>query len=259
MKPNPLAGIEPINQKVQYHMVKDLAMAELATQFIGKSCASLDKPSSTREYEKAWGDKANSGVYSSSDIIMISGSGLWRGVTQSMVDAMFDSHYIPLIDKAIESNIRGFVSGWANGIDSKVKQYLLSKGYLEIKCKGFSKYKKFQVGSIKVVNKKTLSPEIGYTDIYIGRPSALGNPYPMSGEHSRKVVCDLYHKHLWKQMQIAWRNNDGQNSAWNELKRICLLVKSGVNVRLICFCKPLDCHGDIIARAINWLISSGKV
>lgn len=116
-----------------------------------------------------------------------------------------------------------------------------------------------KVGIIKVANKKSLSPEIGFTDIYIGRPSVLGNPYPMSGEHTRKVVCELYHKYLWKQMQIAWRNNDGENSAWNELKRIALLVKSGVNVRLICYCEPLDCHGNSIVRAVNWLITEGKV
>jgi adenine-specific DNA-methyltransferase len=117
----------------------------------------------------------------------------------------------------------------------------------------------FKVGNIKVVNKKTLSPELGYTDIYIGRPSALGNPYPMTGEHTRKVVCDLYHRYLWKQMQIAWREPDAQNSVWNELKRIALLVKSGVNVRLICFCKPLDCHGDSISKAVNWLIKENIV
>ena len=259
MKPNPLAAIKPINEKVAYHMIKDIAMADLANQFIGKSCTSLDKPSSTREYEKAWGDNANTGVYSSSDIIMISGSGLWRGVTQLIVDEMFKSHYIPLIDKAIEANVKGFVCGWANGIDSKVKEYLLNNGYSEIKCQNFSKFKKIQVGNVKVVNKKTLSDELGWTDIYINRPSPLGNPYPMSGEHSRKTVCELYHRWLWKQMQIAWRNNDGQSSVWNELKRIALLVKSGVNVRLICFCEPLDCHGNSIVKAINWLIAEGKV
>jgi hypothetical protein len=117
----------------------------------------------------------------------------------------------------------------------------------------------FKVGNIKVVNKKTLSPELGYTDIYIGRPSALGNPYPMTSEHTRKVVCDLYHRYLWKQMQIAWREPDAQNSVWNELKRITLLIKSGVNARLICYCEPLDCHGNSIVKAVNWLIAEGKV
>jgi hypothetical protein len=116
-----------------------------------------------------------------------------------------------------------------------------------------------KVGIIKVANKKTLTPELGFTDIYIGRHFPLGNPYPMAGEHTRKVVCELYHKYLWKQMQIAWREPDAQNSVWNELKRIALLVKSGVNVRLICYCEPLDCHGNSIVRAVNWLISSGKV
>jgi hypothetical protein len=118
-------------------------------------------------------------------------------------------------------------------------------------------------GIIKVVNKKTLTSEVGYTDIYIGRPSALGNPYPMSGEHTRKVVCELYHQYLWKQMQIAWREPAAQNSVWSELKRIALLVKSGVNVRLICWCKQPDieiaCHGDSISKAINWLIETNRI
>lgn len=258
MKPNPLASIKPINSKVAYHMIKDLAMAEIATQFIGKSCADNSKFSSTREYEKAWDDKANTGVYSESDIVMISGSGLWRGVTQSMVDETFDFHYIPLIDKAIQSNIKGFVCGWANGIDLRVKEYLLSKGYSEIKCQGFSKFKKVQVGSIKVVNKKTLTPEIGFTDIYIGRPSALGNPYKMNREEDRATVIELYHRWLWN--QIKWsKEPDLNHSAFNELIRIAKLVKSGKNIRLVCWCAPLGCHGDIIVRAVNWLIAEGRI
>lgn len=258
MKPNPLAAIKPINEKVAYHMIKDITMADIATQFIGKSCTALDKPSSTREYEKAWGDKANSGVYSSSDIIMISGSGLWRGVTQKDVDEMFNSHYIPLIDNAIQSNVCGFVCGWANGIDLKVKEYLLSKGYSETKCQGFSKFKKVQVGSIKVVNKKTLTPELGFTDIYIGRPSALGNPYKINSENTKETRIEAYHRWLWN--QIKWsKEPDLNHSAFNELIRIAKLVKSGKNIRLVCWCAPLGCHGDIIVRAVNWLIAEGRV
>lgn len=135
-----------------------------------------------------------------------------------------------------------------------------SKGTAEnIKRVPKTKVIKVSIGEIKVVNKKSLSPELGYTDVYIGRPSALGNPYRMNGEHTRKVVCDLYHRYLWKQMQIAWREPDAQNLVWNELKRIASLIKSGVNVRLICYCEPLDCHGNSIMKAINWLIEEGKV
>ena len=115
-----------------------------------------------------------------------------------------------------------------------------------------------KVGIIKVVNKHTLSPELGFTDIYIGRPSPLGNPYKMNGEESRDTVVELYHQWLWN--QIKWsRDPDIDHSAFNELIRITRLVKSGKNVRLVCWCAPSPCHGDIIIRAINWLISTNKV
>ncbi|MBW4633008.1 MAG: hypothetical protein KME30_14255 [Iphinoe sp. HA4291-MV1] len=52
---NPLANLEPINPAVE-HMKKDIAMAEVATQFIGKSAASPKTPSSTRNYEQAWSE-----------------------------------------------------------------------------------------------------------------------------------------------------------------------------------------------------------
>lgn len=115
-----------------------------------------------------------------------------------------------------------------------------------------------KIGIIKVANKKTLTPELGYTDIYIGRPSPLGNPYKMNREEDRATVIELYHRWLWN--QIKWsKEPDLNHSAFNELIRIAKLVKSGKNIRLVCWCSPSACHGDIIARAVNWLISSGKV
>lgn len=43
---NPLSQLEPINAAVAEHMKKDIAMAQLATQFIGKSAAPPGTPSS---------------------------------------------------------------------------------------------------------------------------------------------------------------------------------------------------------------------
>lgn len=115
-----------------------------------------------------------------------------------------------------------------------------------------------KVGIIKVANKKTLSPELGFTDIYIGRPSPLGNPYPMAQESDRDTVVELYHQWLWN--QIRWAGDPThEHTAYNELIRISRMVKAGKNVRLICWCSPAPCHGDIIVRAINWLISTNKV
>ncbi|MBK1990172.1 hypothetical protein A0J48_022035 [Sphaerospermopsis aphanizomenoides BCCUSP55] len=125
---NPLANLQPLNAAVAPHMHKDVAMAEVATQFIGISAAPPETPSSTRNYQQAWGERANTGVYSDNDTIMVSGSGPWRGVTQQQILETFNKHYVPLIDRAIASN-SSFVVGNAAGTDQLVKQYLERQGY----------------------------------------------------------------------------------------------------------------------------------
>jgi len=125
---NPLANLQPLNAAVATHMQKDVAMAEVATQFIGISSAPAETPSSTRNYQQAWGERANTGVYSANDTIMVSGSGPWRGVTQQQILETFNKHYVPLIDQAIASK-SSFVVGNAAGTDQLVKQYLEVQGY----------------------------------------------------------------------------------------------------------------------------------
>lgn len=125
---NPLAYLQPLNAAVAPHMQKDVAMAEVATQFIGISSAPPETPSSTRNYQQAWGERANTGVYSANDTVMVSGSGPWRGVTQQQILETFTNHYVPLIDKAIASN-SSFVVGNAAGTDQLVQQYLQEHGY----------------------------------------------------------------------------------------------------------------------------------
>jgi hypothetical protein len=125
---NPLANLQPLNAAVATHMQKDVAMAEVATQFIGISSAPPETPSSTRNYQQAWRERANTGVYSANDTIMVSGSGPWRGVTQQQILETFNKHYVPLIDQAIASK-SSFVVGNAAGTDQLVKQYLEVQGY----------------------------------------------------------------------------------------------------------------------------------
>ena len=135
---NPLAAIQPINNAVAEHMKKDIAMAEVANQFIGKSAAPPETVSSTRNYEQAWGENANTGNYSKDDIIMVSGSGPWRGVSQEQINQTFKTHYKPLLDKAIEAK-SSFVVGNAKGTDQLVQKYLQEKGYkLEQDSQGYA-------------------------------------------------------------------------------------------------------------------------
>jgi len=77
-------------------------------------------------------------------------------------------------------------------------------------------------------------------DIYIGRGSVWGNPFPMqnkSKEERMRVIAE-YRKHLDMQIKTG------------EITKEMLLELDGK--RLGCFCKPQPCHGDVIASAVRW-------
>ncbi|WP_242023107.1 hypothetical protein [Pseudanabaena mucicola] len=134
---NPLEKIESqLRESVRSHFGKDKAMAEIATQFIGKAATPETVYSSTRLYEQAWGELANSGKYKPEDAIMVSGSGPWRREgderTKSQIEQdlhqVFTSHYQPLLDQAIAAGSQILV-GNAKGTDQLVVAYLQEKGY----------------------------------------------------------------------------------------------------------------------------------
>jgi hypothetical protein len=134
---NPLEKIESqLRESVRSHFGKDKAMAEIATQFIGKAATPETVYSSTRLYEQAWGELANTGKYKSDDVIMVSGSGPWRREgddrSKSQIEQdlhqVFASHYQPLLDKAIAAGSQILV-GNAKGTDQLVVSYLQEKGY----------------------------------------------------------------------------------------------------------------------------------
>lgn len=80
----------------------------------------------------------------------------------------------------------------------------------------------------------------------ITRKGILGNPFVIGKDGSRQEVIEKYSQWLWDQM--------GGGSAVD--LAIADLTKrhvAGEHVVLICCCKPEDCHGDIIDRAIRWL------
>lgn len=73
-------------------------------------------------------------------------------------------------------------------------------------------------------------------DVYIGRGSVFGNPFIIGEDGTRKEVIKKYRKWFFKKLK-----NPKFQAAVNELK----------GKRLGCFCKPLDCHGDIIAKYLD--------
>ena len=75
-------------------------------------------------------------------------------------------------------------------------------------------------------------------DVYIGRGSRWGNPYRISPDTDRAEVIKRYRAHLWWQIQAGAVTLDD------------LLDLEGKV--LGCYCKPADCHGDVIVKATMW-------
>lgn len=107
--------------------------------------------------------------------------------------------------------------------------------------------------NIKVVSKRNLNPKLGWSDVYMGRPSPLGNPFAMKNESDRPVVIARFRKWLWSEI------NNINSKARAELFELASRVKAGEKIRLVCWCSPKECHADIIVRAVKWLIESGQV
>lgn len=69
---------------------------------------------------------------------------------------------------------------------------------------------------------------------YIGRGTVFGNPFRIGVDGTREEVIAKY---------AAWFNN---NEALKRQVRDYLTGKT-----LVCHCKPLACHGDVIANYLD--------
>lgn len=67
-------------------------------------------------------------------------------------------------------------------------------------------------------------------DVYIGRSSIWGNPFVIGRDGTREQVIEKYRLLLSTRQDLLDR--------LHELK----------GKRLACYCKPLACHGDILAE-----------
>jgi len=88
-------------------------------------------------------------------------------------------------------------------------------------------------------------------DVYIGRRGRFANPLKEGGDgyfgnphmlrnghyHHRLVVIELFRRYFYARLQ-----NDAEFKTRVEKLR---------GLRLGCFCKPLPCHGDVIADYLN--------
>ena len=101
---------------------------------------------------------------------------------------------------------------------------------------------------------------LGRDKIYIGRgnryyklsSSPLNNPFPIHSKCSRQQSIELYRQHLWGSIKLI-RDTGKVDGVMRKLIWIAQLEKQKGKVVLVCWCKPLDCHGDVVIRALNWL------
>jgi hypothetical protein len=111
----------------------------------------------------------------------------------------------------------------------------------------------------RVINGK-VSGFRGSSKIYIGRAnksynlpaSILQNKFAIGKDSSREEVIEKYRKWLWDEVQK-------RAEVFEELVRIARQVKAGESVQLVCWCKPLKCHGDVVKRCVEWMIREGIV
>jgi len=97
-------------------------------------------------------------------------------------------------------------------------------------------------GQITVLNKHHFKCE-PVNAIYIGRGSPLGNPFPVK-DYGRAECIQMYI--VWLNEQIKARNEP----VISALEAIGQQVLDTGEAQLLCFCKPLHCHGDHIAELV---------
>lgn len=95
---------------------------------------------------------------------------------------------------------------------------------------------------------------------YIGRggkgkkSSALANPFKLQdirNNAERDRVIAEYRRWLWNKILT------GDSGVMTELSLLKQQAMHG-DVQLLCFCKPLACHGDVIKSCLEWMIHTSS-
>ena len=103
---------------------------------------------------------------------------------------------------------------------------------------------------IQVVNK--YKHKSTPNDVYIGRGSPLGNPYThLEGATEAEYKVATREEAIEK--YEPWLEKAVMNTP---LVAVCIdkitqSVLEGNDINLVCFCKPQDCHGDVIKKYIE--------
>ena len=88
----------------------------------------------------------------------------------------------------------------------------------------------------------------GLPGVYIGRPSPWGNPFHVSAGVTREDVIARYETWLRNQLRESWQTR-------KLFDMLCKHVEDHKPLRLLCYCAPKPCHGDVIKKLIEERLS----
>ncbi len=77
--------------------------------------------------------------------------------------------------------------------------------------------------------------------------SLLGNPFRLESESQRAECLERYRRWLWDHLKNAFSEPSQEIVRLAEEVKIC-------DVTLLCWCAPKLCHGQVVARAIKWIV-----
>lgn len=86
-----------------------------------------------------------------------------------------------------------------------------------------------------------------FENIYVGRGSPLGNPFPVSISVPRDIACDKFSEYIDLEMKNEY------SKVYREIQRINRLIVEGKDINLQCFCAPNRCHAESIKRILESL------
>jgi hypothetical protein len=87
----------------------------------------------------------------------------------------------------------------------------------------------------RVLNKRTATNEELANAVYVGRPSAWGNPYRIGPDGNRKQVIEKFRAYVAKL-------SNKQREHWLRTLR---------GKDLVCWCAPKACHADVLLEIVN--------
>ena len=75
-------------------------------------------------------------------------------------------------------------------------------------------------------------------DVKVDRSSILGNPFSMTSEKDRDLVCNKY--------EVWFYNVNKERQIQSELNRLEEILSKYGKLNLFCWCSPKRCHAETI-------------